>query len=60
MTLSEIEEFLFLDVHDTLGDVEGVKCCPKLLPCEAVIRRLRGLPIPPPSPRGIMKLVSGE
>jgi hypothetical protein len=60
MTLSEIEEFLFLDEHDTLGDVEGAKCRPKLLPREAVICGLRGLPIPPPSPRGIMKLVSGE
>jgi RNase P/RNase MRP subunit POP5 len=37
MTLSEIEKLLFLDVHDTLGDVEGAKCHPKLLPREAVI-----------------------
>jgi hypothetical protein len=35
MTLSEIEELLFLDVHDALGNVEGAKCHPKLLPREA-------------------------
>jgi hypothetical protein len=37
MTLSEIEKLLFLYVHDTLGDVEGAKCHPKLLPHEVVI-----------------------
>jgi hypothetical protein len=60
VTLSEIEEFFLIDVHDTLGDVEGAKCRPEFLPRETVICGLRGLPILPPSPLGIMKLVSGE
>jgi hypothetical protein len=37
MTLSEIEKLLFLDVNNALGDVEGAKCRPKLLPREAAI-----------------------
>jgi hypothetical protein len=60
VALSEIEEFLFIDVHDTLGNMERVKSRSEFLPHEMVICGLRGLPIPPPSPWGIMKLVSGE
>ena len=39
---------------------EGAKSCTELLPCEAVIGRVRCLEVPPPSPRGIMKLMSSE
>jgi hypothetical protein len=60
VALSEIEEFLLLDIHDTLGNMERAKRRPEFLPHETVICGLRGLPIPPPSPRGIMKLVGGE
>jgi hypothetical protein len=51
IALSEIEEFLLLDDHDTLGDVQGAKCGPKLLPHESVIFGPRSSQIPPPSPR---------
>jgi hypothetical protein len=37
MTLSEIEKLLLLDVNNALGDVEGAKYRPKLLPREEVI-----------------------
>src|SRR6185437_8311147 len=58
--LCEIKKFLLLDVNDTLGNMEGAKSCTELLPCEAVVSRVRCLEIPPPSPRGIMKLVSSK
>jgi hypothetical protein len=60
MALGEIEEFLLLDVDDTLGNMERAESRPEFFPCETVIGGLRSLPIPPPSPRGIMELVSGE
>jgi len=40
--------------------MEGAKNCAKLLPCEAVVGRVRGLEVPPPSPGSVMKLVSGK
>ena len=40
--------------------MEGAKSYAELLPCEAVISRVRCLEIPPPSPRGIMKLMSSK
>ena len=59
-SLSEIQKFLLLDVHDTLGNMEGAKSRPEFLPCEVVVGRVRGLEVPPPSPGSIMKLVSGK
>src|SRR6185312_13459298 len=59
-SLSEIQKFLLLDIHDTLGNMEGAKSCAELLPCEAVVGRVRCLEVPPPSPRGIMKLMSSK
>ena len=44
----------------TLGNMEGAKICAELLPCEVVVSRVRGLEIPPPSLRGIMKLMSSK
>jgi len=58
--LSKIQKFLLLDVHDALGNMEGAKSRPKLLPCEAAISGARSLETPPPSSGGIMKLMSGE
>ena len=60
ISLSKIQKFLLLNVHDTLRNMEGAKSCVELLSCEAVVGRVRCLKVPPPSPRGIMKLMSSE
>ena len=40
--------------------MEGAKSYAELLPCEAVVGRVRCLEVPPPSPRGIMQLMSSK
>ena len=40
--------------------MEGAKSCPKFLPCETVVSRVRGFEVPPPSPRGVMQLMSSK
>ena len=59
-SLSKIQKFLLLNVHYTLGNMEGAKSCAELFPCEAVVSRVRCFEVPPPSPKGVMKLVSGK
>ena len=50
ISLSKIQKFLLLDVHDTLGNMEGAKSYAKLFPCQTVICRVRSLKVLPPSP----------
>ena len=40
--------------------MEGAKSRAELLLCEAVVSRVRCLKVPPPSPRGVMKLMSSK
>ena len=40
--------------------MEGAKSRPELLPCETVVCGVRGIEVPPPSPRGVMKLMSSN
>ena len=40
--------------------MEGAKSCAELLLCEAVVGSVRCLEVPPPSPRGVIKLMSSK
>jgi hypothetical protein len=58
--LSKVQKFILLNIHYTLGDMERAESYAELIPCEAVVSRVRGLEIPPPSPRGVMQLMSSK